>query len=214
MNVDEKSMPRWDLERFFAAPDSPEFEQALAALVREIEALTDLQAARGVRRRTESAVDGAFVAAYEEITCAWNALQEHQRLLAAYLGCLTSTDARDENSRARQSQLNMQSVSIDKLYTRYAAWVGTSDIESLAAQSPMARAHEYLLQKMKQQAAHQMSEGEEELASDLRTSGLTGWARLHDNVSALLEVRVALPEGEQVLPMSSVRALANLRIAA
>ena len=55
---------------------------------------------------------------------------------------------------------------------------------------------------MQQQAKHQMSEAEEELAAELRTSGLTGWSRLHGNMSALLEVKVALPDGEQALPMS------------
>src|SRR6185437_413012 len=71
------------------------------------------------------------------------------------------------------------------------------------------RAHTYLLSKMEEQARHQMTEAEEELATELRTAGLTGWARLHGNMSALLEVKVALPDGEQVLPMSSVRALAS-----
>ena len=89
------------------------------------------------------------------------------------------------------------------------AWVGGSDIEALRAQSQMARDHSYLLWKMQQQALHQMSEAEEELTTELRTAGLTGWARLHGNMSALLEVRVALPDGEQTLPMSSVRALGN-----
>ena len=61
----------------------------------------------------------------------------------------------------------MQAVSLDKLYTRYVAWVGTSDIESLCAQSEMARQHQYVLWKMQQQADHQMSEAEEELATEL-----------------------------------------------
>jgi oligoendopeptidase F len=209
VTVQENRAPRWDLEPFFTSPDSPEFEKAFAAFVRELEVMAALQETHGVRRRENSAVDAAFVAAYEQITAAWNALQDHQRVLSAYLGCLTTTDARDETAKARLSLLNTQAVSLDKLYTRYVAWVGTSDIESLAAQSEMASRHSYMLWKMQQQACHQMSEVEEELATELRTAGLTGWARLHGNMSALLEVRVALPEGEQILPMSSVRALAN-----
>jgi pepF/M3 family oligoendopeptidase len=202
-------LPHWDLSPFFSGPESPEFARGYGDLVRDVEALSALQETHGVRRRESAEVDAAFVAAFEQITGAWNALLDRQRLLSAYLGCLTTTDARDESARARMSELNTQSVDIDKLYTRYVAWVGTSDIDALAAQSQMAREHQYLLWKIREQARHQMPEGEEELATELRTSGLTGWSRLHGNMSALLEVKVALPDGEKSLPMSSVRALAN-----
>jgi pepF/M3 family oligoendopeptidase len=207
--VEEKSVPRWDLTPFFGGPETPEFENAYVELVREVEALAAMQGGHGVGRRESAAVDAPFVAAFEEVTTAWNALLDRQRLLLAYLGCLTTTDARDDAARARLSQLHTLSTTTDKLYNRYVAWVGSSDIEALAAQSPMAREHRYLLWKLREQARHQMSEAEEELATELRTAGLTGWARLHGNMSALLEVKVAMPDGERSLPMSSVRALAN-----
>ncbi len=209
MTDQDKSVPRWDLSPFFPGPDSAEFEQEFQALLGEVEALSDLEDAHGVRRRSGGTVDVAFVQAFEEVAAAWNALKYRQQLLSTFLGCRTSTDARDDASRARQSELGMQSVRIDKLFTRFVAWVGTSDIEALAEHSPIAREHAYLLWKMQQQATRQMSEAEEELASELATAGLTGWARLHGNMSALLEVKVALPEGEETLPMSSVRALAS-----
>ncbi len=209
MTDQEKDLPRWDLAPFFSGPDSPEFEQEYCSLVQEIEALAALQEKHGVRRRSSPAVDAEFVAAFEEVSATWDTLRDHQQVLSAYVGCLTTTDARDEAAKARQSQLNMQAVAMDMLYTRFVAWAGTSDLEALSAQSPMAREHTYHLWKMQQQAERQMPECEEELASELRTVGLTGWARLHGNMSALLEVKVALPRGEETLPMSSVRALAN-----
>ena len=85
MIVQEESLPRWDLAPFFSAPDSPEFEQAFAAFVREVEALAGLQERYSVRRRESADVDAGFVAAFEEVTAAWNALQDRQRVLAAYL---------------------------------------------------------------------------------------------------------------------------------
>src|SRR5439155_13309523 len=54
-----------------------------------------------------------------------------------------------------------------------------------------------------------MAEGEEDLAADLLPCGLSGWARLHHNVSALLTVSLTVRGEEQTLPMSAVRALAN-----
>ncbi len=209
MAVVEQSAPRWDLAPFFPSPQSQEYEQEFSEFVRDIETLSALHNEYSVRRRESAGIDADFVSAYEPITAAWNALRDRQRLLSAYIGCLTTTDARDDAAKSRLSQLDERSVALDKLYTCYVAWVGTSDIEALAAQSTVARDHEYQLWKMKQQAAHQMTEAEEELATELRTAGLTGWSHLHGNMSALLEVQVALPSGEQTLPMSSVRALAN-----
>jgi len=205
----ESTLPRWDLSPFFPGPDSPEFLNDFHQFVEQIGAMAVLHTQYNVRRRGTAAVDAAFVHAYEEVTAAWNALQDHKRLLESYLNCLTSTNARDESAKARLSELNTQSVRIDKMDTQYVAWAGTTDIDSLAAQSEVAGNHRFLLWKMQQKAAHQMSEEEEELASELRTSGLTGWSRLHGNMSALLQVPVDLPSGRQSLPMSSVRGLAH-----
>ena len=43
------------------------------------------------------------------------------------------------------------------------------------------------------QAAHQMPEGEESLASDLGPVGLSGWARLHSDITSLLTVTLFVP---------------------
>jgi pepF/M3 family oligoendopeptidase len=59
------------------------------------------------------------------------------------------------------------------------------------------------------QARHQMTEAEESLAAELAPSGLTGWARLHGQLNALLTVPTPLDGTVQPLPMSSVRALSR-----
>jgi pepF/M3 family oligoendopeptidase len=148
-------------------------------------------------------------AAYDEITRALNALHEELRLVRAYLSAFTSTDARNDTAQALSSDLRASQVTLDQLETRYVAWVGSLDVEALLAASDIAREHEYVVRRAAILARHQMAEGEEELAAALLPAGLSGWARLHRDLTALQTVRVNVRGEERVLPMSSVRSLAT-----
>ena len=202
-------LPHWDMSTVFPSLESAEFVEAFDAGIRAIGALGVLFDAHDVRRRLDSGVDAGFVQAYDEVTTHLNALQERMRVLGSYLGCFTATDARNDLARSRQSELSTQSVQLSKLYTRYAAWVGTTDADALIAASQVAAQHEYDVRRAAYQAQHMMSETEEGLTAELGPSGITGWAKLHGNLTALLTVTVPVHGEERVLPMSSVRSLAG-----
>lgn len=205
----EDALPRWDMTAIFPSLASPEFDRAFTAVKDEIAALLTAFDEHGVRRRETREADPALVASFEQITARLNAFYRDARVVGSYISCFVTTDANDELAQSLQSELRVAFVTLDKLWTRYTAWVGSTDREALLAASDVARGHEWMLLQAEQSAAHQMSEAEEALASDLQPTGLSGWVRLHSDVTALLEVTVPLPDGEQRLPMSSVRALAN-----
>jgi pepF/M3 family oligoendopeptidase len=209
MTFELGALPRWDLSPIYPSLESSEFTQAFESAIAEIKALTERFDALEVRRRAEDRVEGTFLAAYEEITNRLNALYRQVYLLHSYIGCYTTTDARNEPAQRRESELNAQMVSLDQLGTRYTAWVGTTDVETLIAQSAVAQAHAFPLRKSRREAWHQMPEGEEALAAELRPSSITAWAKLHSSITALLTASVNLPDGTQALPMSQVRLLAN-----
>ena len=54
-----------------------------------------------------------------------------------------------------------------------------------------------------------MSEAEESLAAELGASGISGWAKLHGNITALLTAPVEISGEMKTLPMSEIRSLAN-----
>ena len=193
----------------FPSLESAEFVGAFEAGIAGIGALVTLFDRHQVRRRDVSAVDAVFVQAYEEVTAQLSALQEQMQALGSYLGCFTAVDARNDLARSRQSELGTQSVQLAKLYTRYAAWVGTTDAEALLNASETAREHAYNVHRAGYQAQHQMSEVEEGLTAELGPSGIVAWAKLHGNLTALLTVTVPMHGEERVLPMSSVRALSG-----
>ena len=209
MVMSEKAAPRWDMTTLFPSLTSPEFEQEFESAMREIDDLGVLFESYGVHRRDIALVETAFVSAYEEIAERLNKQEDRLRTLRAYIGCFTSTDARDEVAKSYESLFTTRSVTLDKLNTRLIAWIGTSDIEALLSQSEVARKYEYHIRRASYLAQRQMSAVEEDLASELRSSALTGWAKLHGNLTALLTAEVSVQGAMQTLPMSSVRATAT-----
>jgi oligoendopeptidase F len=202
-------LPHWDMTTVFPSLESPEFIGAFEAVFAGIDQLGQLFDRHEVRRRDVGTVDTTFVAAYEEITTRLNSFQEEMRVVSAYIASFNATDARNDLARSRESEFTTRFVRFSKLSTRYVAWVGTTDREALLAASEVARQHSYNVERAHYQAQHQMSEVEEGLAADLSPTGITGWAKLHGNLTALLTVTVPMHGEERVLPMSSARALAS-----
>jgi len=203
------TLPRWDVSTIFPSLTSPEFVTAFETLGQDIQALVPLFDELEVRRVESLALTPALVERFERLTTRLNQLYLDLRKVRSYLGCFVTTDATDELAQSRQSELRIAFVTLDKLWTRYTAWVGSMDLSALLAGSDLARSHEWMLRQSQETARHQMPEPVEALASDLSPVGLSGWVRLHGDISALLEVTLTLDGAEKRLPMSSVRALAN-----
>lgn len=209
MTMTEIALPRWDLTTIFPALDSPEFQTAFETIRADIAALQTLFDTHGIRRRDNPSVEAAFVQVYDDVTHRLNDLLMRVRVLGAYIACHVTTDARDTTAQALESRYDIETVPLNLLYTRYIAWVGTSDLEALLSASETARNYRYALEKARTLAKHQMSEAEEALASELRSSSINAWSNLHGSLTALLSVPVEIEGETKSLPMSAVRALAN-----
>ena len=186
MSTAEEILPVWDMTTVFPSMDSAEFKQGFEAVTSGIDALATLFDSHSVAKRATPEVDDAFVAAYEEIISAVGTLQDKLRTLAVYISCFSTTNANDELAKANESLLNTKMVVLSKLTTRLNAWVGSSDVETLIAKSETAKSLEYAARRAAYLAAHQMPAGEEDLASELASPGISGWAKLHANLTALL----------------------------
>ncbi len=202
-------LPRWDLSTVYPALDSAELRRDLQRARDEIAALAALFDEHSVGRLQEQSASPEQVALYESVTARLNALYELTGTLYSYVGCHVAADAADEAAQTLYSELQVAGIPLRQLGTRYTAWTGTLDVEALLAASSTARDHEHALRQARVYAARQMPQGEEELAAELAPPGISGWVRLHSDVSALLSVPLALRGEEKALPMSAVRALAN-----
>jgi oligoendopeptidase F len=201
-------LPRWDLTALFPGLDSPEFAEGFDHLLRDIDHLTHLFDEVGITATSTRRAESAPVVEFERVLNALNDVTQRFDSMGAYLfGCI-STDSRNELAQARFSQFQERAVALDKLQTRFTAWVGTLPIEELVARSRLAAEHDFPLRQMHVAARHLMSEEAEALAAELSPSSGAAWAKLHDNLTSQITAKVELEGREQTLPMSAIRNLA------
>ena len=203
-------LPHWDTDALFPGLDSSEFTRAFDAFASEIRALTGVFDGNGVRAASSPAVDDGVVALFDDIVTRFNDIEDRARLIRGFVYSFISTEADNDAAQARFSEMQNVSVDLDKLSKRFAAWLGSLDVDALIAQSSVARDHEFRVREIHEQAAHLMSDLEEDLASTLGPSGQGAWAKLHGNVTSRVMTTVEFPDGRtQTLPMAAVRGLAH-----
>ena len=203
------ALPEWDMTPIFPSLQAPEFETEFSAALAALLDLAALFDRYNVNRRETSAVNAAFVEQWEKVAASLNDLLGRLETLGSYIGCFVTTDAQNELAKARESEMETRTVMLGQLETRLVAWIGSSDIDALLQQSQVARAHEFWVRRAAELAAHQMSAVEENLAASLRPMGLGAWAKLHGNLTALLNVPFERDGAAELLPMSALRALAH-----
>lgn len=206
--AETNELPRWDLSALFPSLDSPEFAEGFDRLLSGIDQLTHLFEEVEITATSTTRSGTAPVADFERVLNALNDVSQQLESMGSYLyGCI-STDSRNELAQARFSQLQERAVALDKLQTRFTAWVGTLPIEELAERSTLAAEHEFPLRQLHVAARHLMSEEAEALAAELSPSSGAAWAKLHDNLTSQITARVEIEGREQTLPMSAIRNLA------
>jgi oligoendopeptidase F len=200
-------LPRWDLQSVFPGVRSPELDAAVAEVVGSIEAL-------GLRF-DELAIDGDgqpsaddAARAFDELIDRLNATVDHFSTIGAYVTCLVTADSRDAEAQARQSELRLLGVSLEKLFTRLTAWIGTVDVDALVERSEPARAHEFTLRRAKVEATHLMSAAEEDLIAELGPSGGAAWNKLYGTVTSQISVPFERDGTTDELPITAIRNLA------
>lgn len=204
----DANLPRWDLSRLYPGLESAEFEQGFTSLLESVDQLErDFNRAE-IGWGSALMLDEDIVADFERILTALNAVFAQGESIRAYLYGHVTTDSRDEDAQARFSELRQRSVALEKLDTRFTAWIGRLPIDELIARSPVAEAHAFPLRRLHESASHLMSEKEEALAAELEPSGGAAWSRLHGNLTSQITGTVEVDGRPQDLPLSAIRNLA------
>lgn len=199
--------PHWRTDDLYPGLDSPQYTAAIDDIAAQVTALGRLFDRLNIRKDGQT---GNVTAVFEEATHALNALLHQLAPVRAYAQAFVTTDSRNDLAQARSSELSTLTQPLGDLNTRYTAWLGGLDMEVLKAESELARAHSYTLERAQHAAAHQMSPAEEALASELSSSSTEGWSKLHGNLSSLLMAEVSGPDGtRQTLPVTAIRNLAS-----
>src|ERR1700716_2345082 len=100
MAIAEDTLPRWDLTPFYPSLDSREFSSAHEGVGAGVARLTALYDEHDVRGGEPVELDNEALAAFEAVIAETNDLQDHLRLVNAYLYGFVTTDARDDQAAA------------------------------------------------------------------------------------------------------------------
>jgi oligoendopeptidase F len=204
----ETILPHWDMSVVYPGLDSPEFEHDLAQALAQLNQTVALFDQLGIDKRAPAPFDDAAQGAFEQVATALNALLDRMVTLRNYIYAFVATDSRDNLAQARLSAFMQEMVKFSKLGTRFTAWVGGQDVETLIERSALAREHAFRLRRARRQAEHLMSPAEEALAAELDVTGGTAWSRLHGNLTSQLMVPLEIGGEQKELPMSQLRNLA------
>jgi oligoendopeptidase F len=202
------TLPHWDVTTVHESLESPAFAADFSATLDAIGELAARFDALGIDKHAAAPLSGADIAAFEEVTTALGRLLERLTTLRAFVYSYVSTDSRNSVAQARLSEFQQRSVLLDQLITRFTAWIGDLEIESLITRSPLAAEHTHMVRRAAEEARHLMSPAEESLAAELSPTGGGAWNRLHADVSSQLLVPITLDGEERSLPMTVVRNLA------
>jgi oligoendopeptidase F len=191
----------WDLTSYFPAFNCPEMLQFKEALRHDVATLQQT-AATLPALAAESAPD------WETLLLRHEDVMRRMSHLGSYVGCLASSDARNEDYLEEEAGLTRMRAEIAKIRIEFLRALKESDEKSFAALEARPALHgaENYLNRLREEARRSMSTEKEVLATDLGVDGIQAWGRVYDTVSAKLEFDLTFPDAtHKRLPMSQRR---------
>ncbi|MGZ8454023.1 MAG: M3 family oligoendopeptidase [Candidatus Binatia bacterium] len=193
----------WDLTSYFAEFNGAEMVQFKTAIRADVAALQ--QSAAGFPALTAQSAND-----WEDILLRNEDLSRRMSHLGSYIGCLASSDARNEGYQKEEAELSRTRAELAKVRIELLRACKSADDKVFAAfcaRPALAGAHNYL-NRLREEARRAMTSEKEILATDLGIDGIQAWGRLYDRVSAKLEFAMVYPDGKRArLPMSQRRSL-------
>ena len=205
----DTALPRWsatDVHESLTARSFTDGMETASADMARLEALFDERGIRAVSREC-TPEDGATA---DAVISSFNRVLEAAGILESYVYSYVSTDTRNEQAQGILSELEVLDSRARPLLARLAEWVGSLGVDALSAVSHEASEHHGPLLRLAERTAHQMSEAEEGLYSELSTTGSMAWGRLQADVSSQLMGTVRHADGtSEELPVTAIRGLAT-----
>ena len=193
----------WDLSSYFPSFNGPEMLLFKEALRNDVTALQKAAVAL-------PALNAVSAAGWERILLQHEDIMRRMSHLGSYVGCLASSDARNEAYLKEEAELTRSRAEIAKVRIEFLRALKSADDESFTMLSarPALRGAENYLNRLREEAKRAMSPDQEVLATDLGIDGMQAWGRLYDTISAKLEFAMIFPDATQKrLPMSQRRSL-------
>ena len=209
MSQVKSDLPHWDFSTVFPGLESPEFEAGFQSVIDAIgETAVFFDKHQINQLDTAVPVDAHLVDLFEAIVHRFNKMDEQIHILQVYLYGYLTTDSRNTEAQARNSELLPHLSRRSLLDTRFTAWIGSLDIEVVLEKSAVAQEYEYFLHRAKEDALHLMTPDQEDLASELALTGGSSWFRLFSNYTSQITVDIEREGETETMPLTAAQNLA------
>jgi oligoendopeptidase F len=196
---------RWVVSNVYPGLDSPEFETGMQTFRDQIDDLESLFASR-LDATDEQTPTSELANLTGELVDRFNETLDLGLTLRFYIFAFVSTDSHNNLARRRYSEFEQVNVRLEKLLTRFKAWIGSVEpkLEDLLSANQTARDHAFILKHIASQSRYMMSPAEEALSSDLSLSGSNAWSRLQGTLTSQLVIGFELGGEQKKLPLPAL----------
>ncbi|HEX2698074.1 MAG TPA: hypothetical protein VHM28_10230, partial [Anaerolineales bacterium] len=201
--------PRWDMTNVYPSLESKEFKAAVEDYKKQVASLEKFFNGKLNEAGAKTPVK-QLAALIGDAVRRINKIQTLSGTIVPFIYSYVTTDSRDKVAMRSLSEFEQASLPMDKLITRFRAWLGKvrPKLDKAIAADKVAQAHAFMIKEAAEQSQYQMSDDLEGLASELSLSGGNAFGKLQGTVTSQLSVDFELDGEMKKLPMP---ALINLR---
>ena len=191
---------RWSLQELFPAADSPEFEQAQAALNAKVEAFAET--------RSQLTADISF-AAFEKIVARLEDISEQVHRLYSFAGLWFTEDTQNQSAQGLQAQMQQLMAQLTNSTLFFSLW--WKELDDVNAQRLMDQAgdYRYWLEEMRHFKPHTLSEAEEKIINIKDVTGVNALVNLYDAITNRYVFRVEIDGAAKEMTRGELMVLAR-----
>ncbi len=191
----------WSLNELYPSFESDNYRNDYAQFLKE---LTALQTWSELNLKTQTAARTKIAAYLERITKIYSLYTS----LSEFASLTLSVDVKNDQAMKELERLEEAFTKITRPATIFANWLKVvENLDSLINSNQYLQEHRFYLKKLIKESEHLLSEQEEELMAQLKTTGSSAWSKLHEHLTATLLIKFQAKDKdtEEMLPLSIIR---------
>ncbi len=194
-------MMEWDLTPLYASFDSPEYQRDIKKfeeLIKDLVKWTEenLKDTENAPHKVEE-----FLRKYIEI-------EEIGEKVGHYAFLTMSVEADNEDAAKYADRVQVLASLLTPAMVRFERFLASLESLDDVLKTPLAKEHEYWLRKRREHARRLLTEKEEEVIAQMKTTGGYSWSRLRGTVTAKLTGTIEIDGEEKELSINALRNMA------
>ena len=200
-----RDLPHWQLKELYPSLDSPELKADLLKIKNNVAALKEYEFPPCPKSVEELASDLSKMIKLEE------ELIDPVEAIGVYCHSIITTDSYNGEAVRIDSSLDGAKIALSLLQVRYLKWLAAvpqklwDDFWSSSASEEL-KDFRFALQEERDNAAHLLSEKEEELAAKLEQCGTQAWAKMQGLITSRATAEFTVDGETKRMPLTAIRA--------